>query len=99
MKRFIALLMATMFVIALAFVNTGLSLAQTKDTDEKVYRDDDLSKSKMDQDQSTMNKMESEKQGSEGTGAGGVREDDKGKMKSEGSGEKGKEEPYPPISY
>jgi len=98
MKRFIALLAVTMFVISLSFVNTGLVLAQTKDTDEKVYRDDDLSKSKMDQDQSTLNKMGSE-QGEEGSAAGGVRDEDKGKMKSEGSGEKGTEEPYPPISY
>ncbi len=98
MKRFMPWLTATMFAVTLVFVNTGSGLAQTKDTDKKVYRDDDLSKSKMDENKSTLNKMENE-QGKEGTSAGGVRDEDKGKMKSEDSGEKGTEEPYPPISY
>ena len=100
MKRFITLLTGALFVTVLTFVNTGLILAETKDTEKKVYRDDDLSKSKIDKDQSTLNKMESEQgKSSEGTAAGGGREDEQGKMKSKGSDDTRTEEQYPPISY
>ena len=98
MKRLIALLAGAMFVIALTFVNTGSGFAaDKKDTDEKVYKDEDLSKSKMDEDKSTVNQMENEKQGTEGSAAGGMRKEDQGK-KYEGGGEKEPVE-LPPPSY
>jgi len=87
-----------LFAITLSFVNAGSVFAETKDTEEKVYRDDDLSKSKIDPDQSTLNKMQGE-QGSEGKAAGGTREDDKSKMKSKGDETMEPVEKYPEPSY
>ena len=99
MKRFMSVLAGMMLAVTLTLVNAGLSVAQTRDSDEKkAYRDEDPSRSKMDQDKSTVKKPERE-QGHEGSAAGGVRDEGKGNKKSESSGEKQAEEPYPSISY
>jgi hypothetical protein len=74
MKKFLALLAGALFVIASGFVYAEYSTADTKDTGDKVYRDDDLSGLKFDQDRSTLNQIPS-KQSVEGSGAGGVTND------------------------
>jgi len=71
MKKLLALLAGAAFAIASGFVYAENSTTDIKDLGDKVYRDDDLSQLKFDQDRSTLNRMPSE-QSVEGSGAGGV---------------------------
>jgi hypothetical protein len=74
MKKFLALMAGALFAFASGFVYAEYSTTDTEDSGDKVYRDDDLSRLKFDQDLSTLNQMPSE-QSVEGSGAGGVTND------------------------
>ena len=88
MKKVIAFLAGAIFAIALTFVNTGSGISETRDLEDKVYRDEDLSKIKIDPDRSTINQLQSE-QSSEGIAAGGIRDDDTDNLKSESGDDEG----------
>jgi hypothetical protein len=97
-KKLLIVLSGTMVAAALMFVNPGQAISDSRDADEKVYRDDDLAKLKLDEDRSTLYQIPKEED-LEGAAAGGIRDDDDMESEKSDDMESMEKEPSVPDKY